>query len=171
MSATDRYLLDANVFIQAHQSYYGFDICPGFWLALSRHHERHEVFSIAQVRKELLDHQDRLSEWAEELPVAFFKKTDDVAVIAKYQAMAGWVQSHKQFTEDAKGDFLTAADGWLAAYASVNQVTLVTHEQFAPDAKIRVPPPNLCDQFNAKYCNTFEMLRALKTKLVLKKRR
>jgi hypothetical protein len=25
------YLLDANVFIQAKNSYYGFDICPAFW--------------------------------------------------------------------------------------------------------------------------------------------
>ncbi len=26
-----RYLLDANVFIEAKNLYYAFDICPGFW--------------------------------------------------------------------------------------------------------------------------------------------
>jgi len=25
------YLLDANVFIQAHQAHYGLDFAPGFW--------------------------------------------------------------------------------------------------------------------------------------------
>jgi len=25
------YLLDANVYIEAHQRYYGMDLCPGFW--------------------------------------------------------------------------------------------------------------------------------------------
>lgn len=25
------FLLDANVFIEAKNRYYGFDICPGFW--------------------------------------------------------------------------------------------------------------------------------------------
>ena len=29
MSAGKRYLLDANMFIRAHQKYYGLDICPG----------------------------------------------------------------------------------------------------------------------------------------------
>ncbi|MGR6438810.1 DUF4411 family protein [Proteus mirabilis] len=25
------YLIDANIFIQAQQDYYCFDLCPGFW--------------------------------------------------------------------------------------------------------------------------------------------
>lgn len=28
------FLLDTNVFIEAHQRYYGLDLCPGFWDAL-----------------------------------------------------------------------------------------------------------------------------------------
>ena len=32
-----RFLLDANVFIQAKKSYYAFDVAPGFWSALVKH--------------------------------------------------------------------------------------------------------------------------------------
>ena len=31
---SNRYLLDANPFIEAKNRYYGFDICPGFWTAI-----------------------------------------------------------------------------------------------------------------------------------------
>ena len=53
MSDGKRYLLDANVFIEAHRKYYGFAICPGFWLALVRQHERKRIFSIDKVKAEL----------------------------------------------------------------------------------------------------------------------
>ncbi len=46
MSDGKQYLLDANVFIEAHQRYYGSDVCPGFWRALIQQHERKRVFSI-----------------------------------------------------------------------------------------------------------------------------
>jgi hypothetical protein len=40
-----RYLLDANVFIQAKNLHYGFDFCPAFWAWLidlrGRHGQEH----------------------------------------------------------------------------------------------------------------------------------
>ena len=45
MSDGKRYVLDANVFIEAHQRYYALDVCPGFWLALIRQHEKQAQFS------------------------------------------------------------------------------------------------------------------------------
>jgi hypothetical protein len=38
---------------------------------------------------------------------------------------------------------------------------VVTHEVPAPDAKNRVPIPNVCVQFNVPYVDTFKMLRDL----------
>ena len=43
------YLLDANVFIQAKNLHYGFDICPAFWDWLDQQHARGLVFSVSQV--------------------------------------------------------------------------------------------------------------------------
>lgn len=42
----DRYLLDANSFIEAKRRHYAFDICPGFWAALLAHHGGSRLASI-----------------------------------------------------------------------------------------------------------------------------
>lgn len=47
------YLLDANVFIQAKNLYYGLDFCPGFWDWLAVENEAGQVFSIEKVGERL----------------------------------------------------------------------------------------------------------------------
>jgi len=172
MSGGKRYALDANVFIQAHQTYYGFDICPGFWLALVRQLEMKRVCSIDKIKTELLAGKDQLSEWVKEVaPATFFKGTADVTVSGAFRDMVNWVQSESQFTPQAKAEFSSVADGWVVAYAKANSLVVVTHEEFAPDAKKKVPIPNVCVEFEVEHLNTFEMLRDLKVKFGLKKRK
>ena len=72
-----------------------------------------------------------------------------------------WVQNNPQFQTAAKSKFAAVADGWLVAYAYVHNAVVVTHETFSADAKSRVLIPNVCQQFNVRYLNTFEMLRQL----------
>jgi hypothetical protein len=42
-----------------------------------------------------------------------------------------------------------------------NDAVVVTNEVSAPDAKRKVPLPDLCQQFNIRCINTFDMLREL----------
>lgn len=171
MSGGKRYVLDANVFIEAYRKYYAFDLCPGFWRALVRQHENKRLFSIDRVKSELTAGSDELSDWAKgRTPDTFFKQTLDKAVRDSFASAMKWVQAEQQFDADAKAQFASAADGWIIAYAKVNKLVIVTHEEYAPDAKRKVPMPNVCIEFNVDYCNTFEMLRALKVQFVLKKR-
>ena len=72
-----------------------------------------------------------------------------------------WVQNSSQFKPEAKSKFAAGADGWLVAYAQAHNAVVVTHEKFSADAKSRVIIPNVCQQFNVRYLNTFEMLRQL----------
>jgi len=172
MSDGKRYVLDANVFIEAHQRYYAFDICPGFWLALARQHEKKRVFSIDRIKAELVGSNDPLSDWAKDkAPGTFFKRTADTNVSDAFADMVNWVQAEQQFTPEAKSLFASVADGWVIAYAKTNDLVVVTHEDYAPDAKKKVPIPNVCLEFNVEYCNTFAMLRDLKVQFVLRKRR
>ena len=60
-----------------------------------------------------------------------------------------------------QADFASVADGWLVAYASVHSAVVVTHEADRPHARKRVHIPNVCQQFNVPYLNTFDMLRQL----------
>lgn len=59
-----KFLIDTNSLIDAKDSFYAFDICPGFWNAIARHHASDEVFSIDRIRGELLDGNDSLVRWA-----------------------------------------------------------------------------------------------------------
>ncbi len=43
----DMFVLDTNIFIEAHRRYYGLDLCPGFWEALRYYARRGRVASIA----------------------------------------------------------------------------------------------------------------------------
>jgi hypothetical protein len=156
------YVLDANVFIEAHRRYYGFPLCPGFWNALVWHYGAGHVCSIDHVRQELLDGDDRLSQWVKNtMPAACFVRSDADEVVAAYADAVRWVQAQPQFLTEAKAEFADEPDAWLIAFVRANQGVLVTHEKLAPDARKRVPVPNVCAQFGVQIADTFEMLQAL----------
>ena len=116
-------------------------------------------------------HKDDLNSWARMKATGrFFKGTADKKVSDAFGDMVNWVQNEHQFTSEAKAVFSSVADGWIVAYAKANGLVVVTHEQYAPDVKNRVPIPNVCLEFEVKHCNTFEMLRDLKEQFVLKTR-
>ena len=124
-----------------------------------------------KIRDELLGGKDELSTWAKDtVPATFFKGTDDRKVIDALGEMVNWVQGEDQFSQAAKAEFASAADGWLIAFAKVNRLIVVTHEEYAPDVKKKVPIPNVCVEFDVDYCTTFEMLRAVNEQFVLKTR-
>jgi hypothetical protein len=164
----NKFVLDANVFIEAHKRYYPLDFCPGFWRALILKHNDKCVFSIDRVKKEIDEGNDELTTWANDrAPETFFKKTADKAVIDSFQKIVRWVHAEPHYTPEAKAEFANEADGWLVAYGEVNGCVAVTEEVHDPGVKKKVPIPNLCVQFKVEYMNTFDMLRDLGIKLVL----
>lgn len=80
----------------------------------------------------------------------------------KYREIMNWVNEQAQFTDVAKADFASGADGWLIAFAIVKDYVLVTHEVYSKDSKSSVKIPNVCRAFNDKtYIDTFKILREL----------
>jgi hypothetical protein len=161
MASPPRYVLDANVFIQAHQRYYAFDICPGYWAALIAQHSSGRVCSIDRVRDELVGQGDALSQWAGQLPGSFFAGTGDSNVVSEFSSIMAWVQAQAQYTLAAKAAFAGIADGWLVAYAKVQGLIIATEEVRDPMIKKKVPIPNVGDAFGVTCINTFDMLRKL----------
>lgn len=70
-----------------------------------------------------------------------------------------------QFTDSAKSEFASVADSWLIACAKAFNYILVTHEEYDPNIKKRIPIPNACRAFNIDFINTFEMLRRLNIRI------
>lgn len=160
------YVLDANVFIEASRRYYAFDLAPGFWKSLIRYTESGQIISIDRVKKEIERGKDELALWVKQDFHHAFISTNDKNIIAAYRKIITWVNAQSQFSEAAKAEFAQGADGWLAACATANNYIVVTHEVVKPEIRRQVPIPNVCQAFDVKFVDTFEMLRELKIKFL-----
>lgn len=167
MSKKPNFLLDANVLMEAKRRYYRFGLCPGFWECIAWQHKQGVLGSIDRVRKEIDVGKDDLTQWAKKTaPKTFFASTTDPNVAAWFGKMVSWAQAEKQYLSEAKSEFATGNDAWLVAYAKQNGLVVVTQEIFDANIKNRVKIPNVCDQFDVKWIDTFDMLESLKTKLI-----
>lgn len=163
--ADSRFVLDTNVFVQAHRAYYAFDIAPGFWTSVLSHAKSGRLVSVDRVHDEVLNggKGDALEGWVKKhAPKEMFASSKTAEIVATFAPMMQWVQSEARFTADAKAEFAEKADGWLIAYAKKHGLILVTHEGFNPDRKNKVLIPVVCKLFGVHYTDTFGMLRALK---------
>jgi len=109
------YLLDANVFIEAKNRYYGLDFCPAFWEWLITSNASDLVFSIEKVADEIEAGSDDLAIWAAERGPAFFLKPDPTMLPA-LGTVSTWATSQR-YEPAAVSTFLLAADYYLVAHA------------------------------------------------------
>lgn len=156
------FLVDTNIFVDAHRRYYGFDIVPSFWEFLDQQFVSGALVSIKPVLEELTAGKDTLADWAKNRPL-FFNEIDDATVQAMVQ-IANWVKD-QNYTQSAVDEFLSVADFYLVAFAAAHGHTVLTHEQPSPGAKKRVLIPNVCDAFGVSYADTFQMMRALHARI------
>lgn len=93
-----KYLLDANVFIEAKNKYYAFDLCPGFWEWID-HVAQDEVGSTLGVCEELRGHSDELAAWATERhSQPWFLKIEDKATQEVFAAISEFVNAGPYLT-------------------------------------------------------------------------
>lgn len=157
------YLLDSNVFIEAKNRYYAFDICPGSWDWLRAAHESGRVFSVEAVKQELTGRRDDLSEWVQSLPSTFFLPAT-AADMPSLSTISTQVTT-MAYEPAAINDFLAVADFYLIAQANAGGHTVVTHEVFAPSAK-KIKIPNVCIPLSVPFMTPFAMLRAERARFV-----
>ena len=157
------YVLDANIFIEAHRRYYTFDICPAYWDCLTHYANQGQIISIDRIKAELVG-GDWLATWVKQSPSSLFQSSATPDVVRAFSAMMAWVQGDANYTSAAKAEFASVADGWVAAYAKAHGAVLVTEEVYNATIKKKVPLPNVCRQFNISYTDTFGMLRGLGVK-------
>jgi hypothetical protein len=163
LTVSETYVLDANVFIEAAKRYYAFDIVPSFWQKLLDHAENGQLLSIDRVKDELL--RADLKTWASNTFYEFLASTSDADIIDVYREIMTWSQNQTQFTDAAKAQFASVADGWLIAYALAKGCVVVTHEQYDQNIKRKIKIPNACHAFDLRYIDTFQMMRELGVRL------
>lgn len=161
--ARPKYLIDANVFIQAKNLYYRFDFCEAFWEWLYKAHVAGMVFSIKKVRKELVSgtKTDPVRVWAESLPDDFFLDDDaDKNVMQTYAKVMQWANSSKHYSVQAKAEFakLKVADPFLIAVAKQHGYEIVSQEKTNPAAKKKIYLPDAANALGVRTIYVYDML-------------
>jgi predicted nucleic acid-binding protein len=159
-----RYLLDANVFIQAKNLHYGFDFCPAFWAWLAENNSAGRVASIEKVADELHAGEDELTTWAEACGNAFFLSAD-TSVLPALSEVSIWA-NQQSYEPAAIATFLQVADYWLVAHAKAHGWTVVTHE-VPSDGRRKIKIPNVCIGLDIRCISPYEMLRRERARFVL----
>ena len=159
------FVLDTNVFLEAALRYYAFDLAPAFWDKLVQHATDGRIESVDWVQRELSRRKDELATWAAGPFAHAFTTTADQDVVDAYRDVMIWASSQNQFLAGAISDFASGADGWLVAYAKAKGRIVVTQEVGRPDARRKVPIPNVCQAFGLPCVDTFTMLRRLQVQL------
>lgn len=158
------YLLDANVFIQAKNLYYGLDFCPAFWKWIVENNHAKKVFSIDKVADEINAGADELTEWMRNNGNGLFLKTD-TATAAQFGKVSVWATS-QNYEPAAINTFLQVADFYLIAHALASSHVVVTHEVPANSTK-RIKIPNACIGLGLRFMTPYEMLRREQAKFIL----
>ncbi|MDR0499823.1 MAG: DUF4411 family protein [Coriobacteriales bacterium] len=166
------YVLDSNIFITPHKTYYRFAFCPGYWDFIRLQFENKNTISIRKVHDEITHNEDKLSDWLKsELNKSLFIDTlKDNKVQTKYEEISSWVLNHVQYTDTAKRVFLAVeeADPWLCAHAAVYGETVVTNETSKPFSKSKISLVDVLDAFGVSHIGIFEYLEAQQAKFVFK---
>jgi len=79
-----------------------------------------------------------------------------------------WAARQNQFIQVAKDEFARVenADAWIISCAKVYNYIIVTQEVFDLNIKKKIPIPNVCNEYNIKFIDTFQMLRELNFKFI-----
>jgi hypothetical protein len=157
--------MDSNTYIQAKNSYYDMDFCPGYWEWLEQQFHAGNIFSIDNVYIELVDSNDSLSDWAKDHQ-DHFSQVDDNETQATFAEIANHVMTLDKKAEVEKAHFLSKADPWIIAKANTTGATIVTHEVRVPAESKKVKIPNIAETFGVACINTYELLRTLEAKFV-----
>jgi hypothetical protein len=163
MNLNSRYLIDANVFIQAKNFHYRFGFCQGFWQWLTDAHQAGLVFSIDKVRKELNNGKkdDPVRIWMDKLPESFFiADIADSQVRQEYVQLMHWNASNTHYLPQAKAEFAGSdeADAFLLATALAHNFTIVTQEVSNPHRKNKVMLPDVANEFGIKPIFIYDLL-------------
>lgn len=160
------YLMDANTYISAKNLYYDMSFCPAYWDWLDLQFSQGQVASVQMVYDELVNKGDELSEWVKVRKNQFLPVTD-INVQQQYSQIIQHVYQLPNKNPANVANFVDGADPWLIAKAVVSGAIIVTQERLNPSESKKIKIPNICNDFNVKYIDSFELLRILQAKFVV----
>lgn len=143
-----RYLLDTNIFIESHKTYYNMNVFPCFWDKLIDLAKQGTVYTLDKVQQEVMViGDDCVATWFKSnFPKGNILPVDD-STFAAYQTVVNNVSSRNWFSAPALSAFANQdkADAFLCAYAMSHlDFAVVSFEKSNPERKSKVLLPDVC---------------------------
>lgn len=152
------YWLDADVFIQAKNGPYPFELVPKFWSFLAENLDYGYIKSPRMVYGELVEGDDLLAKWAKRRKGSGLCVKADKDAHECFRKIANHVHANNRAQQAIV--FLNGGDGWVIAHAMATNGIVVSQEsERRKKSKIKVP--TVCRELGVKCINTYEMLRQL----------
>jgi len=160
------YLLDANVLITAHNSYYPIDTVPEFWAWLAHKGQSGDLKIPLENYEEV---KDGSTDEEQDLLFGWIKKEETTAVILLDEEadpdLVGDTINNGYAPDLTEDEILQIGrDPFLIAYALASPANrcVVTTEVSAPSKQRQNRRiPDVCATMGVSCCNTFAMMRAL----------
>lgn len=166
ISELHRWWLDADVFIQAKNGLYAFDINRTFWNWLDEQLRNGVIACPKMVYKEIVDNQritDKLAEWVKARQKKGLCVKPDATVQAAATEIGNYVFTRYDYAN--AWDFSRGGDAWVIAHAMCDKGTVVTNESAERPTAKKARIPDVCSYFEVACADTVKMLRMLKAQL------
>lgn len=164
------YGVDTNIFIEAKNRYYRFDMPPGrwFWDLIDRAVTEGSLQSAEKMCDELRPAKDALTTWALRYGPELWVPPD-AGILHEVKNLVTWAQGRvtggpNDLLQSAVDEF-AAGDVFLIATAAARGLTVVTHEQSAPAARKRIMIPDACAAAGVSCVDPWAMLEDLNDRL------
>ncbi len=157
------YLLDANVLIRADREYYPLDRVPQFWDWILDKANTGNVKIPYEILDEIIEgHPDDLVKWVKNNKTILRLDEEVDPRLLREVTYEGY-KSDLTDTDTHK----IGKDAFLIAYARVaTDRCVVTLERSKPSSKgSNRKIPDVCNAFNVKHCDTFQLIRDLDFKI------
>lgn len=163
-----KYIIDSNVFIEAHRGMLPVDVAISFWNKIKELGVENKIFSLDKVKDEIFKNTDDLKQWMKQsLRKDFFLQTTS-EILDKIQDIVLWTTNNNFYTKKAKEIFLRmdTADIYLVAFGIFDtDTTIVTRETTkltnSKDVLGKISIPDVCKHFNIRCIQPAQMFREL----------
>ncbi|WNH14039.1 DUF4411 family protein [Thalassobellus suaedae] len=152
------FCIDANILIQAWQSYYSPSISPTYWNVLNDLGKKGIIFIPELVFEEIEKGEDDLFIWLKnsDIPV---RKIDGAVTNCLKEIYAN-NPKHKYLV--ASNGIHSKADPWVIAHAMNEKAIVVTKEKKDFSKKpTKIKIPHVCDNMKVKWMDDFDFVKEL----------
>ena len=163
--AVGKYWLDADVLIQAKNTFYSFQIARPFWTFIEEQAKAGTICSSVRIYAEILRHEDKddaLTKWAKQQKNSGLFAPIDKAVQEIFNKIADHVSEHYPEKPAKVAEFLKGGDGWIISHARLDGGVVVSHENRVVPASLTPKIPNVCHDFGVGCISLPAMLTKLK---------